>query len=57
VTTTFDHVQLEQAPLPQAITMLYPVLATAPDPAMSWTTRPVMGMPLDGVPPSRSPPL
>lgn len=56
VTVTPDHVQLEQAPLPQAMTMLYPLLSTAPDPEIFSTVRPVIGIPLEGVPPSRSPP-
>lgn len=56
VTVTSVHVQSEQAPLPHAITMLYPLLSTAPDPEMSSSTSLVMGMPELGVPPSRSPP-
>lgn len=56
VTVTLFQVQPEQAPLPHAITTLYPELETAPLPEMFSTVRPVMGTPLEGVPPSRSPP-
>lgn len=56
VTVTPDQVQPEHAPLPQAMTMLYPLLETAPEPEMFSMVSPVIGMPLDGVPPSRSPP-
>jgi hypothetical protein len=56
VTTTLDQVQPEHAPLPQAMTTLYPLLETTPDPETFSTVRPVIGMPLDGVPPSRSRP-
>lgn len=56
VTVTPDQVQPEHAPEPHTTTTSYPLLATAPEPAMFLTVRPVIGMPVPGSP-CRSPPL